>query len=203
MKQIRECPFCESSDISVASEPTEFSYAGKKVVLDGLLFSRCASCGEEFVDREQQKQNDLIYADARRSTDGLMRSGEIKAWRSRFGLTQQDASRILGGGANAFSKYERGEVTQSLSTDRLMRLMVLIPEVAERVIGNNFSPTPRTLFEKSSGWRVITNPAQVVVDRDEHHYHIVNARSSRRVVFEGHQTGWKRTFGKELVRNVN
>jgi len=38
-------------------------------------------------------------------------------------LTQKDASSLFGGGANAFSKYERGDVIQSDAMDRLMRLV--------------------------------------------------------------------------------
>jgi len=35
--------------------------------------------------------------------------------------------RIFGGGANAFSKYERGEVIQSVPMDRLLRLVARYP----------------------------------------------------------------------------
>jgi len=38
-------------------------------------------------------------------------------------LSQREASELFGGGPNAFSKYERGEIIQSKSTDVLMRLV--------------------------------------------------------------------------------
>jgi len=39
-----------------------------------------------------------------------------------LGLTQHAASSIFGGGLNAFSKYERGEVIQSKAMDKLIRV---------------------------------------------------------------------------------
>ena len=37
-------------------------------------------------------------------------------------LTQEEAAKVFGGGVNAFSKYERGEVTQSAAMDKLIRV---------------------------------------------------------------------------------
>jgi Cys-tRNA synthase (O-phospho-L-seryl-tRNA:Cys-tRNA synthase) len=51
----------------------------------------------------------------------------------RWGLSQQKAAQLLGGGVNAFSKYERGEVMQSRSMDLLMRMYNEVPDVRDRL----------------------------------------------------------------------
>src|SRR5699024_9109270 len=51
----------------------------------------------------------------------------ICAVRKQFDLTQQGAALLFGGGTNAFSKYERGDVIQSVAMDRLLRLTSRLP----------------------------------------------------------------------------
>ncbi|GAA5075356.1 hypothetical protein GCM10025759_18830 [Lysobacter panacisoli] len=107
----------------------KLSYEGATLLVPGVEASVCSVCEERVVLPEQARRNDRRYADARRAHDGLLTSEEIEGWRTRFGLTQQQAAQLLGGGANAFSKYERGEVTQSRSMDLLIRASSEIEEV--------------------------------------------------------------------------
>jgi len=61
---------------------------------------------------------------ARKKEDyGYLLPSEVKSIRTRLKLTQHEAGDIFGGGANAFSRYERGEARQSLALDRLLRLL--------------------------------------------------------------------------------
>jgi DNA-binding transcriptional regulator YiaG len=80
---------------------------------------------------DQIKRNQIRYADARRSADGLMSVAEVRRTRDRLGLTQHEAAVLFGGGQNGFSKYERGEVTQSVSMDRLLRVVAAYPMLLE------------------------------------------------------------------------
>ena len=50
---------------------------------------------------------------------------DIRNFRKSFKLSQKEASELFGGGPNSFSKYERGDVIQSKSTDVLIRLISL------------------------------------------------------------------------------
>ena len=51
------------------------------------------------------------------------------AIRKRLGLTQ--AARLMGGGDNAFSKYERGEITQSAAMNSVLLLLDAFPDGLE------------------------------------------------------------------------
>lgn len=53
--------------------------------------------------------------------------------RRTLGLSQEEAARLFGGGRNAFSKYERGEVAQSVAMDRLIRLCLSHPELVKEL----------------------------------------------------------------------
>ena len=121
------CPACETGKLTPFVDKQEYLYKGSKYTLDGLDFSRCSACNAEVVTPAQAKSNELRIREEQRKLDGLLSGAEIQKIRARFNLTQSDASVIFGGGKNAFSKYERGEVIQSLAMDHLLRLVDLMP----------------------------------------------------------------------------
>lgn len=55
--------------------------------------------------------------------DGLTDPGDVRRIRKRLKLTQRQASAWLGGGANAFAKYETGDVLVSQAMSNLLRLL--------------------------------------------------------------------------------
>lgn len=125
------CPACEKGELSSRVQDEAIEYGGVRLVIAGLEHSECSMCGEEVVLPVQARRNELRYADAKRAHDRLLVSNEIHAWRDRWNLTQQLAATLLGGGVNAFSKYERGEVIQSRSMDLLMRASDQFPGLLE------------------------------------------------------------------------
>lgn len=116
------CPMCDRGSLQTVVVDETINYAGVKLLVRGIEISRCLDCGMELVLPEQAKANNVLFADAKREHDLLMTSEDIKRWRSDLKLTQAEAAALLGGGINAFSKYERGEVMQSRSMDLLMRV---------------------------------------------------------------------------------
>lgn len=115
------CLECAKGQLVEMIADEAFVYNGVRLVARGVEYSHCPECNEDVVTYEQAKRNDVRFADARREHDGLLTSTEIKAVRLRWNLTQHQAGSVFGGGLNAFSKYERGEVTQSKSMDLLIR----------------------------------------------------------------------------------
>lgn len=126
-----KCPVCETGDLSTARTSLEIMHHGQHLNVDGIDHSVCDSCGAEPILPEQIRKNDLRIADAKRATDGLLCSDEIRNLRHYLGLSQLEAAQIFGGGTNAFSKYERGDVIQSLPMDRLMRVTLAFPWLVE------------------------------------------------------------------------
>ena len=123
------CPICETGTLSKQVHTGEIQYRERAIPVPDLEYSQCNSCGADPVLAEQAKHNQVRFSDAKRKTDGLLSSSDIRKARRYLGLTQHAASSVFGGGLNAFSKYERGEVIQSESMDKLIRVTCRYSEV--------------------------------------------------------------------------
>ena len=95
---------------------------------DGNRPHQALDCRRPLVPR---RRNHRRIADAKRYADGLLVGDEIRAIRTQFDLSQQEAAELFGGGVNAFSKYERGDVLQSVAMDRLLRATAFYPFLIE------------------------------------------------------------------------
>lgn len=129
---MHRCNACGSANATLREEQEYVRYRNGHVSVS-LAFCVCNECGHEFIPRDVIKMNDAAIRDAKRSHDGLSTPGDIQRSRRLLGLTQEEAAEAFGGGANAFSKYERGEVTQSVAMDRLIRLCVNHPELLDEI----------------------------------------------------------------------
>lgn len=114
------CPACDVGTLRARVADRNFLYEGVRLTARNLHYSECDHCGEEVVLAPQSKLNEVKYADAKKEHLGLWSCGRIERFRTDWGMTQQIAAKIFGGGANAFSKYERGEVIHSRSMNLLM-----------------------------------------------------------------------------------
>jgi HTH-type transcriptional regulator/antitoxin MqsA len=123
------CPVCEQGSLHAEIYSDEFQHNGKPLRVTDLERYRCDRCGADPVLTDQIKRNQLRICDQKRRADGYLTSTEIKAIRERLRLSQSEAAALFGGGPNAFSKYERGEVIQGLSMDRLIRSAAHFPLV--------------------------------------------------------------------------
>lgn len=116
------CPMCEEGHLAPATHELRVKLGERAITVPDLEHYVCDQCGADPVLTEQIRRNERRIADAKRSEEGLLAGDDIRAIRERFGLTQQEAAALFGGGTNAFSKYERGNVIQSVAMDRLLRL---------------------------------------------------------------------------------
>ena len=115
------CKICKSEDVSGFVEVEDISYKGNDLQVS-IAYSVCNNCDREFVSKPQIIQNELALRAVKKTFDGLLSSEEIVRAREELSLTQEQAARVFGGGRNAFSKYERGEVSQSVAMDKLIRI---------------------------------------------------------------------------------
>ncbi|MBK1720978.1 type II toxin-antitoxin system MqsA family antitoxin [Thiocystis violacea] len=123
------CPLCETGELSPITYEDTFQHHGADLVVSELEGYECPLCGADPIFEDQIRRNHRRIMDAKRRADGLLTSDEIRALRERLKLTQKDAAEFFGGGANAFSKYERGDVAQSVAMDRLLRLVGRYPSL--------------------------------------------------------------------------
>ena len=116
------CNECGTGALSVGTWTAEIRHNEKLLSVSDLECYVCSNCGADPVYADQIRRNQLKIVDAKRVSDSLWTSAEIIAFRERHCLTQSQAASIFGGGANAFSKYERGEVIQSVAMDNQLKL---------------------------------------------------------------------------------
>jgi HTH-type transcriptional regulator/antitoxin MqsA len=105
---------------------------GVKETVVGLSGHRCGDCGDIVFDAESSRRyaeagDRMIFAARERQQK------EIKRIRRKLRLTQAEASRLTGGGHNAFSRYERGQATPLPAVVNLLRLLDKHPELLEEL----------------------------------------------------------------------
>lgn len=124
---LRVCPSCREGHLHEATRERVFRPHGKEVVVQ-LLTSTCDHCGAEATSAAQHQEN-LHRLAARKAHYGeLLMGQEILALRRRYGLTQQQASRIFGKGKIAFSRYESETTYPDESTTRLLTMAIEKPD---------------------------------------------------------------------------
>ncbi len=121
------CPICTEGHLTEQAGGNEVSYKGETRNI-ALHFSVCDSCGMEQGNAAQTLKNKREMLEFKRTIDGLLSGEEIREIRTHFGITQFDLAKVLGGGPVAFSKYEKGDVSQSASMDKLIRVCRKFPE---------------------------------------------------------------------------
>jgi HTH-type transcriptional regulator/antitoxin MqsA len=130
------CKSCDSENISVHSETEIYRYKGEDLSVN-LCFSECENCKREFMTKDQILHNEMVLREAKKEFDGLLSSSELKQSRLSLGLTQEQAATLFGGGVNAFSKYERGEVTQSKALDTLVKICLSYRFIFEEIVSES------------------------------------------------------------------
>lgn len=99
-----------------------------KTTVKGVLGWHCPVCGEvEFDPGEGQRYSAAL--DALADTVAAEDAAALRAIRIRLGLTQKAAAELTGGGHNAFSRYERGEVRPLPAVINLFRALDKYPDL--------------------------------------------------------------------------
>lgn len=128
------CPICETGNLVRKTHVGEIAYKDRILSIPNLEYAECQQCGADPVLADQARKNQTLFADAKRRHDGLLTSTEIQGARKQLGITQHQASHVFGGGLNAFSKYERGEVVQSEAMDKLIRVACQFESVSNYLL---------------------------------------------------------------------
>ena len=127
--ETRTCPICEDGQLELRTHAATIRHNGEPLVIEEMEYCECPVCGADPVLVDQISRNELRVADAKRAAMGMLTSEEIRLVRRMLGITQREASMLFGGGANSFSKYERGVTLQSSSMDMLLKLLALRPDL--------------------------------------------------------------------------
>ena len=118
---MKNCPVCNGK-LEYMKKDIVYMYKGEEIMISQPC-EYCLQCDESFLSPLDIKATKRDIVDFKRSVDHLLRTEEIKKIRKKLNLTQQEASRIFGGGIRSFYKYETGENNPHRSLDILLRLI--------------------------------------------------------------------------------
>lgn len=160
------CPMCETGKLTPITFTDSFSYKGLSIQVDGLQGMLCENCGADPILTEQILCNQEKIADAKRTALGMLTGTEIRQIRERLNLSQKHCSQLFGGGTNAFSKYERGEVIQSDAMDALLYVVDKFPFTLDALRYRQNAPTStrpvNEIWQKSDTSLPVKHTANVI-----------------------------------------
>lgn len=123
-----ECAIC-GGPAHLVREERERTIGGRRVVVHDEFY-RCEACGEAFLTAEQARASEARAAEQLHTVHGMMLPEEIRALRTRLGLTQAGFEALLGVGRNTVVRWENGHVYPNAATNALLRLLEANPENA-------------------------------------------------------------------------
>ncbi len=130
------CPNCEKeTELELVRTREVVEVRGEPIEVDAEFF-KCTKCGVDFENTRGSDALVLAYREYRHRHD-MLQPQQIRDWRKRYGLTQNELSRILGWGGVTLSRYENGAL-HSGAHEKILRLamephnlMTLIEEVPD------------------------------------------------------------------------
>lgn len=88
-------------------------------------------CEEAVMNPQDMKVSDRELHILKAKAANLLAPPEVRRVRKTLGLTQREAGLILGGGPNAFQKYETAELVPSKAISNLLRVLEAHPAALE------------------------------------------------------------------------
>ena len=130
------CTSCGCSHMKHETNRTEtIQHGDSTTTVTGLSGWFCVECGDGWLDDESSRRygqaGDALIIENREKI-----KREVRRIRRKLGLTQKQAAALFGGGVNAFSRYERGEVEPGPSTVKLLHLLDKHPELLREVVNH-------------------------------------------------------------------
>ena len=116
------CPFCGKKTMTHKTQKMTYSYKEKSIEVD-QPGHYCSACNESILHSKDLKSTRQALASFKAHIDHLLAPEEIKAIRKRLKLSQIKAADICGGGKNAFSRYESGELLIPRAASNLLKVL--------------------------------------------------------------------------------
>jgi len=144
-----DSPVCPETGVPMyrGTRPMTIAYKGESVTID-MPGWYCVASGESVHDGYDMKVSDRALTALRAEVEGRLAPQAVRRIRRRLGLSQKAAGRLVGGGPNAFQKYESGDVLVSGAVTSALLLLERDPGGLEvlrnrdELIRGHSSPPP-------------------------------------------------------------
>lgn len=124
------CSVCGERAVELTRDPIAIEFReGTWRMAPDFDYERCRACGEELYPGPAIAELTWRAIALARKELGLLTPDEVKEVRLGLGLTQGDFERALGVSRGTVGRWERGEVFQGSTADRLMRIVAENPDL--------------------------------------------------------------------------
>ena len=127
------CPICEMGQLQAKTEWIEVEHLGHTGKIESH-YAECDVCGSEQAGTTEARLNKRAMIAFKKEAQGLLTGEQVRVLRKTWGLNQEQAAKVFGGGPVAFSKYESDDVMQSDSMDKLLRMAEAFPMMLEKLM---------------------------------------------------------------------
>ena len=135
------CGACGGT-VSISCDPLPVEVRGETIAVSGIDHAVCTDCGEIFLSVEAMEKLQKEAIQLMKRARGLLTADEIRALRHSLDLSQAAFEKLIGVGPKTVVRWEKGTVFQSATADRLMRLILAMPEIVG-VLSKSGSCPPR------------------------------------------------------------
>jgi HTH-type transcriptional regulator / antitoxin MqsA len=130
----KACSNCENGHLHKDVRDVTITRQKLSATVKEIAGSFCDHCDEiEFDDATNSAQRYAEAGDQLILQNRAAAAAALKMQRKKLKLTQDQASRLTGGGHNAFSRYERGSVTPLPAVVNLFSLLEKHPEMLKEL----------------------------------------------------------------------
>ena len=131
-----KCPTCGIGSLVEGVRGVPYVYKGRKTVLKAVKGKFCDNrkCREVVMDKDESARTSReMLAFHKKVNAELTPIDLLTQVREQFKLTQQQAAKVFGGGANAFSRYESGKTKPPVALVKLFMVLRKHPDLFEEV----------------------------------------------------------------------
>lgn len=127
------CPICEAGQLHTKSEWIDVEHLGQQGQIESV-YAECDACGSEQAGTIEARCNKRAMIAFKKQVQGFLTGKQVRELRKKWGLNQDEAAKVFGGGPVAFSKYEADDVMQSDAMDKLLRMADEVPVALDRLL---------------------------------------------------------------------
>ncbi|RUO46461.1 type II toxin-antitoxin system MqsA family antitoxin [Pseudidiomarina donghaiensis] len=128
----KTCPFCGKGKLHEDQKKQRYELQGQSItILQPGIY--CDTCDEAILEPEHLRATRRELQTFRARIEGILSPDEIKKIRKKIGLNQRQAGTLFGGGKNAFSRYEQGELAPPKAVSLLLSLLDRHPQLCDEL----------------------------------------------------------------------
>ena len=131
-----KCPTCGIGKLVRATRDVPYMYKGKTTVIRGVNGRHCDNpdCREAIMEPGESARTSREMLRVNKEVNRQLAPIDLLAnVRRKLNLTQRQAAKVFGGGANAFSRYESGKTKPPLALIKLFGILDKYPDLLEEV----------------------------------------------------------------------